>query len=71
VALAYKTGEWVYRSDVSAAAGAVNGVFVREVMLARDDGTPADVLSVPIGAREKARFLTTGITVQVIEDAST
>jgi len=70
VALAYKTGEWVYRSDVSAAAGAVTGVFVREVLLARDGGTPADVLSVTIGAREKARFLTTGITVQVIEDSS-
>ncbi len=48
----------------------MTGVFVRDVLLARDGDAPADVLSVAIGAREKARFLTTGITVQVIEESS-
>ena len=70
VALAYKTGAWVYQSDLSGAANAITGVYVRQVLLARDDDTPADVLSVAIGPREKARFLATGITVEVIEDSS-
>ena len=59
VALANKTGTWVYQSDLSGAVNAITDVYVRQVLLARDHDTPADVLSIAIGPREKARFLAT------------
>lgn len=70
VALAYKTGASVYASDVTEAVNAISGVYVREVALARDGDTPADVLSVEIAPREKARFLATDVTVTIVEDTS-
>ncbi|THD42120.1 baseplate J/gp47 family protein [Enterobacteriaceae bacterium ML5] len=70
VALAYKTGASVYASDVTEAVNAISGVYVREVVLARDGDTPAGVLSVEIAPREKARFLATGVTVTIVEDTS-
>lgn len=70
VALIFKTGAWVYKSDVVQAANSISGVFVREVLLARDDDTPIDTLSVAIGAREKARFITDNISITVVEAQS-
>lgn len=70
VALTCKTGAWVYKSDVVQAANSISGVFVREVLLARDGETPVDTLSVAIGSREKARFIAGNITITVVEDRS-
>jgi hypothetical protein len=70
VALSFNTDAWVYQSDVSGAANAITGVFVRDILLARDGADPVSTLSLAIGAREKARFLAANIAVQVIEDES-
>lgn len=68
--LAFKTGAWVYRSDIISAANAIDGVFVRQVLMSRDGAKVDDVLSISTAAREKASILAENVSVQIIEDES-